>query len=83
MVLWNGNELTTIPRAIASGMFGERNTGLCSDGMTEKKRGHGMEYPDDEVHGGLRDRVFLFYLVLSVYLSFCFLWFLRRSSGCG
>jgi hypothetical protein len=25
---------------------------------------------DDEVHGGLRDRVFLFYLVLSVYLSF-------------
>jgi hypothetical protein len=27
-------------------MCGERNTGLFSDGMTEKKRGTGMGYPE-------------------------------------
>jgi hypothetical protein len=30
-----------MPRAIASGMCGERNTGLFYDGMPEKKRGYG------------------------------------------
>jgi hypothetical protein len=72
-----------MPRAIASGMCGEKNTGQFSDGMTEteKKRGTGMGYP--EMTKFMADCVIVcffsiwfvlsgsFYLVLSVYLSLC------------
>jgi hypothetical protein len=64
-------------------MCGEKNTGQFSDGMTETemKRGTGMGYP--EMTKFMADCVIVcffsiwfvlsgsFYLVLSVYLSFC------------
>jgi hypothetical protein len=81
-------QVPAMPRAILRVICGERNTGLFSDGMTEKKRGTGMGYP--EMTSAWRSCV-SFYLVLSiwfflsicqsVYWSFCFLWFLRLSSG--
>jgi hypothetical protein len=58
-----------MPRAIASGMFGERNTGLCSDGMTEKKRGHGMGYP--EMTKFMADCVIVCFFSIWFFLSIC------------
>jgi hypothetical protein len=65
------------------------NTGLFSDGLTETKRG--TVYPEEmtkcPTYCGLRNRRSRSFLsgslavVLSVYLSFCVLWFLQLNSG--
>jgi hypothetical protein len=65
---------------IASGKCGE-NTGLFSDGMTEKRRDRGNGISGDDEFMADCAIVWFILSVFSVYLSFCFLWFLRRSSG--
>jgi hypothetical protein len=57
-----------MPPAIASGMCGQRSTGLFSDGMTEKK-GHGNRISgDDEL------------MVDCVIVSFFSIWFVLSGS---
>jgi hypothetical protein len=60
-----------MPQAIASGMCGERNTGLFSDGMTEMKRGYRNGVSGDD--GFMADCVIVFFFSIWFVLSGSFL----------